>query len=181
MRPPELGNLLELLSKYRFGNPEDAPTADEFRRFIEDNPACCERSLRIGHLTGSAWLVSPDGNSALLMRHRKLGRWLQPGGHADGNPDLAAVALREAGEETGMDGLTAAQDIFDLDLHRIPARGPEPAHWHYDMRFVVQAARLEFAHNEESLAMAWFDVGRLAQDPAADASIRRMALKWLRR
>ncbi|WP_291785176.1 NUDIX hydrolase [Luteibacter sp.] len=133
-----------------------------------------------GHFTGSAWLVSADGERVLLMHHRKLGRWLQPGGHADGDADLAGVALREAEEETGLRDLAVVPGIFDLDAHRIPARGHEPEHWHFDVRYVVVARGSEdFAINEESLAMAWRPVSELAIDATAETSLRRMAGKWL--
>ncbi|MET0256309.1 MAG: NUDIX hydrolase [Luteibacter sp.] len=135
-----------------------------------------------GHFTGSAWLVSADGQRVLLMLHRKLGRWLQPGGHADGDADLAGVALREAEEETGLRDLEVLPGIFDVDAHRIPARGEEPEHWHYDVRHVVVARGSEaFVVNEESLALAWRAVDEIVADDAADDSLRRMARKWLER
>ena len=173
--------VLDLLANSRLKSQLDELQANQFIDFIHKNPACCERSLPIGHLTGSAWLVSNDGQRALLMHHRKLNRWLQPGGHADGNADLAQVALREAEEESGLTELHVESDIYDLDLHRIPARGNEPEHWHYDVRFVVRARGSElFIQNEESLALAWFDIQKLAYDGERDESIRRMAQKWLR-
>ena len=134
------------------------------------------------HFTASAWLVSADGERALLMHHRKLDRWLQPGGHADGEADLPQVAWREASEETGLAGLVADPAIFDLDAHEIPARGAEPAHWHYDVRFVVRALGSEaFVANSESRAMAWQEIDAISRDAAIDPSIRRMALRWLAR
>ncbi len=173
--------VLDLLANSRLKSQLDELQTNQFIDFIHENPACCERSLPIGHLTGSAWLVSNDGQRALLMHHRKLNRWLQPGGHADGNADLAQVALREAIEETGLTELHVESDIYDLDRHRIPARGNEPEHWHYDVRFVVRAMGGElFVQNEESLALAWFDIKKLANDGELDESIRRMAQKWLR-
>lgn len=173
--------VLDLLANSRLKSQLDELQANQFIDFIRENPACCERGLPIGHLTGSAWLVSNDGQRALLMHHRKLNRWLQPGGHADGNADLAQVALREAIEETGLTEMYVESDIYDLDRHRIPARGNEPEHWHYDVRFVVRAMGGElFVQNEESLALAWFDIKKLANDGELDESIRRMAQKWLR-
>jgi 8-oxo-dGTP pyrophosphatase MutT (NUDIX family) len=133
-----------------------------------------------GHFTGSAWVVSADGERALLLHHRKLDIWVQPGGHADGDGDLAAVALREAEEETGLPGLRLEGGVFDLDRHEIPARGAEPAHYHYDVRFVVRAGHDEaFVVSEESHALAWLPVCDIADDPHADESVRRMARKWL--
>ncbi len=120
------------------------------------------------------------GRVPLLTHHRKLGLWLQPGGHADGNRDLAAVALREAREETGVAGLTIVPAVFDLDRHRIPAHGGVPAHWHYDVRFVVRAAADErYVVSDESHALAWRDIAALYADSQADPSLRRMAGRWL--
>jgi 8-oxo-dGTP pyrophosphatase MutT (NUDIX family) len=156
--------------------------AAQFLAFLDSHADVFRRSHAAGHFTGSAWLVSADGVRVLLMHHRKLGRWLQPGGHADGDADLARVALREAGEETGVAGLRVEGGIFDLDRHRIPARGGEPEHWHYDVRYVVRATAGEsFAANGESLGLAWKSVRELADDPQADASLVRMARKWLAR
>lgn len=162
--------------------PQDAPLVQAFRRFLHSDPRVFERGHAPGHFTGSAWLVSADRQRVLLMHHRKLGRWLQLGGHADGDPDLARVALREAGEESGLGGLTVESAIFDLDRHLIPARGGEPAHWHYDVRYVVHAGSDEaYMGNAESLALAWRPVIALATDPDSDPSLRRMASRWLQR
>jgi 8-oxo-dGTP pyrophosphatase MutT (NUDIX family) len=115
-----------------------------------------------------------------LTHHRKLGLWLQLGGHADGQRELSAAALREAEEESGLAGLTIAPEIFDLDRHRIPAHKTVPEHWHYDVRFVVRAGTDEaYTISEESLDLAWRDIADLAADPVADPSVRRMAEKWL--
>ena len=172
--------VLRFLSKYI---PDDQAQMEQralFTAFAGQHADCCERQLALGHLTGSAWLVGKDGQRALLMHHRKLNRWLQPGGHADGSGDLAHVALREAEEETGLSGLSVEAGVFDLDRHRIPARGAEPEHWHYDVRFVVRVNGSEtFIQNGESLALAWFDIKKLADDGELDESIRRMAKKWL--
>ena len=174
--------LSRMLADYAIRHPDDAAVVAEFRRFLGSSPATFERRHPVGHFTGSAFVVSADGERTLLMHHRKLGLWVQPGGHADGDPDLAAVALREAQEEIGLRGLTLEPGIFDLDRHAIPARRDEPEHFHYDVRFVVRAAAGEaFALNEESLALAWRAIGTVAADPQADASVRRMACRWLAR
>ena len=180
MHAPSQNKLLELLAKYQPDGPQQERLKPLFAGFIAQHPDCCERHCVPGHLTGSAWLVSGDGQRAALMHHRKLGRWLQPGGHADGDADLAAVAKREAGEETGLTDLELSTEIFDLDRHEIPARGQEPAHWHYDMRFVVRATGSElFVKNAESLALAWVDIWALTGRDDVDESIRRMARKWI--
>lgn len=135
-----------LLATLRRHVPSDASEArdrDRIVAFVERNARPFDRSIREGHLTGSAITVSADGSRVLLLHHRKLGRWLQPGGHGDpGETTGEEVALREACEESGILGLTlhaTAPRPLDLDVHDIPARGDEPAHEHLDLRYLVVA------------------------------------------
>jgi len=135
-----------------------------------------------GHFTASCWLVDRTGTRVLLTHHRKLDRWLQLGGHADGDRDLALVALREAEEESGLQQLEVERAIFDLDRHWIPARGDVPGHWHYDVRYVVHAgANEEYVVSDESHDLAWREIASLVEEADADESMRRMANKWLSR
>ncbi|MBA8884794.1 NUDIX hydrolase [Dokdonella fugitiva] len=173
---------LALLDAYAAAHPDEHEVVACFRELLSTDAHAARRERREGHLTGAAWLVSGDGARVLLTHHRKLDRWLQLGGHADGDADLARVALREAEEESGLTGLELEPAVFDLDRHRIPARGAEPEHWHYDVRFVVHARGSEaFVVGEESFALAWRDISAIAHDPHADVSLRRMARKWLAR
>jgi 8-oxo-dGTP pyrophosphatase MutT (NUDIX family) len=176
-------DLNQSLERFLAREPAQRDQVEMFSDFLASAASVFERTHGIGHFTGSAWVVSADGRRVLLTHHRKLDLWLQPGGHADGDADLAQVALREADEETGVPGLRLEDgEIFDLDRHRIPARKTDPEHWHYDVRYVVRAGADErFVVSEESHALAWRDVRELAEDESADASVRRMAQKWLRR
>jgi 8-oxo-dGTP pyrophosphatase MutT (NUDIX family) len=172
------------LADYARRWPDDAATVEVFTTLAgaHDDAAAYRRDRLAGHFTGSAWVVSGDGLRTLLMHHRKLDRWLQPGGHADGDTDLARVALREAEEETGLRDLVVEGGVFDLDRHAIPARGAEPGHWHYDVRFVVRATGSEaFVVNEEANALAWRGIADVAVDAHVDVSVRRMARRWLGR
>ena len=179
---PDQQHWIALLDAYEQAHPDEADVAGVFRELASTQADAARRERQAGHLTGSAWLVSADGERVLLTHHRKLNRWLQLGGHADGDADLARVALREAGEESGLLDLEVESVVFDLDRHRIPARGDEPEHWHYDVRFVVRARGSEaFVVGEESHALAWRDVAEIARDATADVSLRRMACKWLAR
>jgi len=174
--------LIEALRHYRDRWPGEAATVALFEIFLQTEGDVFCRRRGDGHFTGSCWLVSADSRRVLLMHHRKLGLWLQPGGHADGDADLPRVALREAQEETGVKDLQVAEGVFDIDRHRIPTRRGEPDHWHYDVRYVVRAGQDDrFAPNHESLALAWRSVMEVADDISLDASLRRMARKWLAR
>lgn len=162
-RPMHRRPLLELIDQYAVRHPDEADTVVRFRRFVEGAEACFERHLAEGHITGSAWILDESASRVLLTHHRKLNRWLQPGGHADGDPDVLAVALREGLEETGLSSLEAVvPGIFDLDIHAIPARGNVPGHFHYDVRFLLQdRSRGEYIVSEESHDLAWVPLGEL--------------------
>ncbi|MCD9032014.1 NUDIX hydrolase [Luteimonas sp. Y-2-2-4F] len=180
--PSRRPRLAEELAGYGRRWRREAAEAAAFIELAEDPADPFVRERLAGHFTASAWLVSADGRRTLLVHHRKLGRWLQPGGHADGDPDLAGVALREAQEETGVAALRVEPGIFDLDRHRIPEHGGVPAHWHYDVRYVVRAGADErYTVSAESLALAWRGIDEVARDGDADPSLRRMARKWLAR
>ncbi|HEV2540328.1 MAG TPA: NUDIX hydrolase [Frateuria sp.] len=181
MQLPLADDLAHALRLHAGSAVEDG-VADRFLAFLASDPNVFERSHAPGHFAASAWLVSPDGERVLLTRHRKLQRWLQLGGHADGDRDLVRVALREAEEESGLRDLAIDPAIFDLDCHPIPARGIEPAHLHYDVRYVVRATGSEaFVVSDESLELAWRPIHAMAQDPQTDESLRRMAQRWLAR
>lgn len=180
MREAQAAALAAAFAHFARRHPGQAAAAAEFTALLDDPDDPFLRERLAGHFTASAWLVDRTGARALLTHHRKLQAWLQPGGHADGERDLRAVALREAEEETGLAGLRAGNAIFDLDRHWIPAHRGVPGHWHYDVRYVVRTGSDEdFLVSAESLALAWRDVDAIAADPAADGSLRRMALRWL--
>jgi 8-oxo-dGTP pyrophosphatase MutT (NUDIX family) len=174
--------VLSLLNQYQESDLENQESKALLIEFARQYENCCERTLTVGHFTGSCWLVSKDGERVLLTHHKKLERWLQLGGHADGDSDLANVALREAEEESGLSDLIVETEVFDLERHAIPARGTEPEHYHHDVRFVVRATGSEdFVVSDESHALAWRVISELQHDPDAEESIRRMAKKWLAR
>ncbi|MBW4984568.1 NUDIX hydrolase [Mameliella sp. CS4] len=128
-----------------------------------------------GHVTGSAFVLSPDGQAVLMTHHAKLDRWLQLGGHCDGIADVRFVALKEAYEESGLTRIALlSEDVFDIDIHEIPARGAEPAHLHYDVRFLMRAEAGEPNATAESKALAWARLDRL-QDYTQAESVLRMA------
>lgn len=160
--------LTALLARYAAAWPDEAEVAARFLAFVAAHPQCLWRHCLPGHVTASAWILADDGR-ALLTHHRKLGRWLQLGGHVDGEPQVERAALREAQEESGMQRFelvrwTGQLVPLDLDVHAIPARGDEPAHDHWDVRFLLRAAPgQELAVSAESHALCWFDDAGLRQ------------------
>jgi 8-oxo-dGTP pyrophosphatase MutT (NUDIX family) len=191
-----MSTLADALARHQ---PEDAAEAEDLaqiRGFVARHLDPFDRRIVEGHLTGSAIVISADGAHTLLLHHRKLDRWLQPGGHGD--PGEAAgedVALREALEETGLSGLVlheSAPRPLDVDVHDIPTRGAEPAHQHLDLRYLVVApAGAVFSRStEETRDMRWvtweeaMTLGRegttLGPDPGllrALGKARRIALR----
>ena len=163
------------------------PDAEQHRRtildFLDRHDDALHRSCRRGHLTGSALVVSADGSRVVMLHHRKLQRWLQPGGHCDGDANLAAVGLREATEETGLDGLRVAPVAIDLDVHEVRPPREDP-HLHLDARFLVVAPEdAILAGNHESTAIRWFAPDALADLDVDDGTLRmvRHGLATLRR
>ncbi len=157
----------------------DQAARRQILQFCSEHADALHRTCLTGHLTGSALVVDPSRKASLLIHHTKLDRWLQPGGHADGDGDLGRVALREATEETGLTGLSLVLPAIDLDIHDIPARGDEPAHLHLDVRFLVLAPPGAVAnHNHEAIDAKWVTLDDAA-DYMADGELKRLFTKGL--
>jgi 8-oxo-dGTP pyrophosphatase MutT (NUDIX family) len=170
-------NLLAAIDQYARRYPEEAAVVQRFTALVENHENCFQRDCWHGHITGSAWLVSPNRQELLLTHHRKLNMWLQLGGHSDGESNTQQVALREAREESGLAVELLDTQIFDLDVHEIPARKTDPAHYHFDVRYQIQAASDQFQVSEESLALAWVKIDELERY-TEEESILRMRKKW---
>lgn len=149
-------SLPEMLDQYEVRFPEERQVIAWFRELLL-HPNAYQRNHLPGHITGSAFIVSEDREKTLLVHHAKLNKWLQPGGHADGETDVLSVAMREAEEETGLKQLQAASiQIFDLDIHTIPTRKDFPQHEHYDVRFLITGSEKEaIVVSEESHDVQW--------------------------
>jgi 8-oxo-dGTP pyrophosphatase MutT (NUDIX family) len=160
--------LAQELSRHAAADPDEADHLARILDFVRRHADPFDRRIPEGHLTGSALVVSAGGDRVLLVHHRKLQRWLQPGGHADpGETSGEAVALREAREETGIGGLALHAEAprpLDVDVHAIPAFGDEPAHAHLDLRYLVVApeAGAISRRAEESSDAGWFGWDELA-------------------
>lgn len=170
--------LIDLLHSYYPTAPEEIAFKATMLNFINQYPDCFERSLEIGHITASAWLVNKNSTKALLMHHAKLNRWFQLGGHCDGQADVMAVAIKEAQEESGIKHIApVTSTIFDIDIHLIPANSREQEHYHYDVRFLLQITSDEdVVQNSESKELRWF--GKDEPLPTDNPSVTRMFRKW---
>lgn len=146
--------------------------------FLLQHKDAYQRTHLPGHITGSAWIVDRNREFVLLTHHAKLNKWLQPGGHADGDENVLNVALREAEEETGVKHFTLIHhNIFDLDIHPIPARKDFGAHDHYDVRFLLEADMKDaLVITEESHDLAWVPLKDLVKYNDS-SSLKRMAEK----
>lgn len=171
--------LIKLLEKYIPSSKEEHKTKEDLITFINENHNCFDRELEKGHITGSSWLLNKEGDKALLMHHMKLDRWFQPGGHADGDSDILAVAIKEAQEESGINAIEAVDgEIFDIDIHLIPENKKDKSHFHYDIRFLLQVkSDEELSNNGEAKELRWINregVSSLTKEE----SVIRMVRKW---
>jgi 8-oxo-dGTP pyrophosphatase MutT (NUDIX family) len=169
--------LISALENYTSAYPTEVTFVSNFLYLLQSDKAF-ERTHLPGHITGSVWVVDEAKEYVLLTHHAKLNRWLQLGGHADGDENVLRVALREAEEETGLKNFRLLSNtIFDIDIHPIPERKDFPAHDHYDIRFLLQADRREkIIISEESHDVAWIPLAQLDLWNNAD-SLKRMAQK----
>lgn len=176
----EKQQLIHHISNYVAYDTTESAHKNALLELLNGTDHCFLRSDFPGHMVGGAWVISPDGTQVLMMHHKALDRWVQFGGHADGEINILNVATREAEEESGLTDLTlVSPDIFDIDVHPIPenTKKNEPAHMHYELRYLFRANHMDFIANDESNGLKWFTV---AQAEAMDfpSSISRMITKW---
>lgn len=175
--------ILEMLSSVAPADTFEAQHIESTLSFVRHNTdSFWSRGQQAGHLTASIFVLDHAAQSALLLHHAALDKWLQPGGHIDASDaSIAAAALRELHEETGMDSHSVTLPVlFDVDAHPIPARDKagvhEPAHIHYDLRFLTRATRSDVALSDEALGFRWVSLAELAaREP--HSGIGRMARK----
>jgi len=166
-------HLIELLQNHVSADETEEEHRENTLGFVSRTPNCASRETLAGHVTASAWILSPDLKSALLTHHKKLGRWFQLGGHVEEDRSIQAAALREAREESGISKIDLLDEaLFDIDVHLIPERKGTPAHYHYDCRFLMVAGDREFMVSEESNDLAWLNLTEIPQSLADDSIVR---------
>lgn len=162
---PDRQRLAEELEEYARRAPERRSVTERLLALLALPADTFARShLDPGHFTASAFVLCPERRRLLLIRHPKLGRWLQPGGHIEPSDEsLLAAARREVREETGVEPLTALEPgIFDVDVHLIPANPREGAHAHFDVRYAFVAPREELTVSSEVKAARWVELEAVA-------------------
>lgn len=177
-----LQELTVALSAHRPSDAREFRHHEALIQLISKGESCLSRDHYVpGHVTVSAFVVDPTRTRLALIFHKKLGRWLQPGGHLEpSDPGLEAAARREVTEETGLAALRALGGIFDVDVHDIPARPSEPAHSHFDVRFAFEASSDEARPSETEVGgFRWVPLDDLGRDPSleTDESVLRAARK----
>ena len=170
--------LAQFISDYNSQYKEESQFKIRFLELLQDED-CFLRSRLSGHLTASCWVTDNSMQKILLLHHAKLNKWLQPGGHADGNQDLFEVAKKELQEETRLSKyLDVKPFIFDLDIHIIPAKKNIPEHFHFDVRFHFIADKLsDIQKNHESFDLKWINLEEVHEYCANEKSIMRMVEK----
>jgi len=177
--------MIDLRKSIENHKPSDAKEREDCRKFIDLLNAggrCFYRDHFVpGHVTGSALLISRDKSHVLMNHHKSLNKWLCFGGHADGHEQALEVAMRECMEESGIENISPWPDtIVDIDVHLIPenAKKAEPAHYHYDARYIFFCNDNEdFALSDESSDLRWCDYNT-AMDLVSDTTMRRLLTKW---
>ncbi|NJN42766.1 MAG: NUDIX hydrolase [Flammeovirgaceae bacterium] len=173
------GNLVKSLHSYLTAYKEEANFVSLFLDLLK-HPRCYLRDHLPGHVTGSAWIIDPIEKVALLTHHAKLDKWLQPGGHADGEEDILTVAINEMKEETGISLFKNPVSFFDIDIHPIPARNDFPLHDHYDVRFLIEAdSSSGLVISSESKELRWISWGDVGRYTSSNRSIERMLDKTI--
>ena len=154
-------DLLNLLAQYRPVFVEESAFVDRSRRMIMQDEKIFDREQPM-HVTGSAWVVNPSRSRVFMVHHGKLHEWFQPGGHADGDPDVLRVALKEASEESGVDLShirLLSDQVFDVDIHQVPTTEAAPGHGHVDIRFLIEIDdSLPIPGSHESHEVSWIDL-----------------------
>ncbi len=168
--------LVDLLNRYRPTDVE-AESLRAMRRLIAGpGDVLSHRHFEVGHFTASAFVTDESLEHMLLVHHRKLGLWLQPGGHVEpADTSLLAAAIREVGEETGLDATPSGPHgtaLFDIDIHAIPERWPDPPHLHHDLRFHLIAPLDPPIVTAEVLDVRWVPISRVGEF-ADDTSVLR--------
>lgn len=170
--------LIKALEIYEAYDHEETMMVNKTLDYLKGTDDYLGKINKEGHITGSAWIVNSDRDKALLTHHYKLDMWIQLGGHTELNETVCESAFREGLEESGLKQLILINEhIFDVDVHLIPARKNEKAHYHYDIRYIFEADdSIKLAVSDESHDLAWIPLNDM-KNYTTKRSVLRMVEK----
>jgi len=171
-------NISTLLDRYTPFDATEAKMKDEILQFVHGHKNYMDKTLEVGHITGSAWIIDLEARYALLTHHQRLNRWLQLGGHGEGEEFVKDIALREAIEESGLQSLQLEnEEVFSLDVHPIPENKGFPAHTHFDLRFLIVADKNQpIVVSPESKDVKWIlleEISKYNSEPAITRMVEK--------
>lgn len=177
---PEQSLDIAAIRQYLIGH--ETPRSEALLALLDSSEDPYSRSTLAGHITATTFILDSSMESALLIHHAALDCWVGPGGHVDSGEPTLSAAIRESGEEVGLFNLRPlSTEVFDLDIHPIPAAMKhgifEPEHFHFDVRhlLIAEDGALVALNETEAKGHRWVSLAVLATDP--DESTRRQALK----
>ena len=164
--------------QYKRKFPDEAEKADKFLRLIAGHEEYWHRKCFPGHVTAGAWVMDPKRERTMLVHHKGMNKWFQPGGHCDEDESAKGTALREVYEETGLRGTILWRFPLDLAIHSIPPLPDEPSHEHYDMNYPMVANGTKYRKSKESHRIAWVHLDDAPSYIRGDEPMQRMLKKW---
>ena len=178
------GELIKSIEKYMPWNEQEERDKENMLRFLESAPDAFDRSNAIAHMTASAWVVNREKDSVLMVYHRIYDSWSWTGGHADGEPDLLSVALREVTEETGVSGVRpASENIFSLEILTVDGHEKRDryvsSHLHMNVTYLLEADDTEPLKicEAENKGVAWFPLQEALQASSEPWFVKRIYAK----
>jgi 8-oxo-dGTP pyrophosphatase MutT (NUDIX family) len=175
--------VLDLLNTYNPEYEEERLYKTQMIEFYNNYENVFSRKQLYGHFTASSFLINKDMTKFLLMLHRKIGIWVQLGGHCDEDPIVLRTSIREAKEESGIENIIPiSEEIFDIDIHKFRAFKGLDEHFHFDIRFLLKTVDTDdFVINEESMDLKWFRFDEFESvKQNFPQSITRMVEKYLK-
>ncbi|MBN4080749.1 NUDIX hydrolase [Caldithrix abyssi] len=173
----ERQQLKQLLTRYKKKFLNESSKIEQTIQFLDSTKLCFNRDNWYGHFTGSAWVVDQTRDWVIMTHHRQLNLWLQLGGHAEGRTNLLDVAMDEAREESGLSEFNVlSNEIFDLDIHRIPKFNGVPSHLHFDVRFILETQHgvEDIIVSDESHDVAWIHKNEVLNKNPEESMVRML-------
>ena len=168
------------LRNYKAWNEQEERDRDVMLRILDTMPDCFDRSNETAHFSASSWIINGDGTKVLMAYHNLYQAWAWTGGHADGEGDLLAVALREAQEESGVHAWPVTEDIYSVEILTVDGHEKRgryvPSHLHLNVTYLLQADEKEAIRSkaDENAAVRWFTLNDAIKNCTEEWMVRRV-------